>query len=151
MTDHAAPEATATLRAALGRAAVWMGAVGAVGASALAALGWAVDGVAGLQGAAIGVVLAVAFFAVTAVVAAVTAGSDPVVLAAALLGSWLAKVVVAVLVLVLVRDAGVAEPVWVAAGVLLGLVLSLTVQVRLLMRARVAYLEPDRPRTVTDP
>jgi hypothetical protein len=124
---------------------------GLVAGAALAALAAAVDGPGGLAGAMIGIGLAVTFLAVTSLVGAVTAGRDPLVMAAALMGSWLVKAVAAIGVLVAVRDAGLGRPLWVGIGVLVGVVLSLTVQARLLVTARVPYVDtslrpvpPDR-------
>jgi hypothetical protein len=144
-------EAAGVLGRTLRRSVVAVVAAGVVAGAVLAAVAAAVDGPAGLAGAVVGIGLAVAFLAVTSLVGAVTSGRDPLVMAAALMGSWLVKAVAAVGVLVVVRDAGLGRPLWVGIGILVGVVLSLTVQARLLVTARVPYVDtssrpvsPDR-------
>ncbi|MGF1647869.1 MAG: hypothetical protein ACFCVF_13240 [Kineosporiaceae bacterium] len=136
-------EAAAALGATLRRSVVVLVVAGVAAGVALAAVAAAVDGPAGLAGALIGIGLAVAFLAVTSLVGSVTARRDPLVMAAALMGSWLVKAVSAIAVLLVVRDAGLGEPLWVGVGILVGVILSLAVQVRLLVTARVPYVDPS--------
>lgn len=68
------------------------------------AIGFLIDGLPGLWGALIGMGLAAVFFALTVGVALGTARMSVSVLGAAVLGSWLIKMVLLIVVLALLRE-----------------------------------------------
>jgi hypothetical protein len=110
-------------------------------AIALAVLATVVDGTPGVRGALIGVAAALVFLLLTVIVGLATSGRDPLVMAGALMGSWLIKVVVALVALVGVRGLEGVEDLWVGIGVLVGIVLTLAAETRALLTARVPYVD----------
>ncbi len=106
-------------------------------------LGWLIAGRAGLWGGLLGIALPVVFFAITVVVALATARTPPSTLGIAVLGSWVVKIVVMLAVLVALRGQRFYD-----RGVLFGVALAGTVgflllEVIIVNRSRVPYVEPN--------
>ena len=104
--------------------------------------GWLVAGRPGLWGALIGVGLAVVFSTTTVLAMLRTLHSSPATMAAVVMGTWLAKVAVVIVVLAVTRGLdGVHKPV---LGVVLaiGVVGSALLDYRAITRGRVPYVEP---------
>jgi hypothetical protein len=121
-----------------------LAALGAVVLVAVAVpVGWAIAGMPGVWGAVLGVTVPVVFLGITATVALVTARLSPSTLGAAVLGSWLLKIVVLIVVLVVLdgRDfysRGVFFVVF-----LLGTAGFLLVEAFVVVRTKVPYVEPS--------
>ncbi len=127
-------------------------ALGAVVLLAIAVpVGWAVAGVPGVWGAVLGVAVPVLFLGITAVVALFTARLSPTTLGAAVLGSWLLKIALLIVVLVALDgrdfyDRGVFFVVF-----LVGTAGFLVVEALVVVRTRVPYVEPvDAPVSAAD-
>jgi hypothetical protein len=135
------------LRAGLVSTLRWSLVLGAAGAVVLAALATLVDGRPGLLGAVLGIAIAAAFLLLTVLVGLLTVGRDPLVMAGALMVSWLVKVVVALVALLAIRSWGAAEDLWVGIGVLVGLALTLVAETRALLAARIPYVDPSARRS----
>jgi hypothetical protein len=121
------------------------GAVGAAVAVPVATLlGAVLGGAQGAWGALIGMGLAVAFFGVTVAVSLVTARMDPTRLGIWVLGSWLLKMVLLIVVLALLRDADFYSRPALFLSLLVGVVGSLLLEARIVATTRVPYVEPDR-------
>jgi hypothetical protein len=112
----------------------------ALPASAL--VGWLLGGAPGAWGALIGMGLAVAFFGVTVAVALATARMDPTRLGIWVLGSWLVKMVLLIVVLALLRDADFYSRPALFAALLVGTAGSLLLEARIVTSTRVPYVEP---------
>jgi hypothetical protein len=104
--------------------------------------GWALDGTAGLWGALIGMGIATVFFALTVGVALGTARLDVTALGAAVLGSWLVKMILLIVVLVLLRDADFYSRPVLFVTLLLATVGALVLEAVVVSRTRVPYTEP---------
>lgn len=125
------------------RRTLLLAAIGAVVLLAIAVpVGWAIAGVPGIWGAVLGVTVPVLFLGITAAVALLTARLSPSKLGAAVLCSWLLKIVVLIVVLVALdgRD-------FYARGVffvvfLLGTAGFLVVEALVVIRTKVPYVEP---------
>jgi len=107
--------------------------------------GWLVAGLPGLWGALIGVGLAVVFSTTTALAMLRTLHSPPATMAAVVMGTWLAKVAVVIVVLAVTRGLdGVHKPV---LGLVLavGVVGSAVLDYRAVTQGRVPYVEPTEP------
>lgn len=155
--DPAAPDAAApaseahgqavraVFRTALRNVLVLLGTLAVVGV----AVGALVSGTAGVWGALLGVTVAVVFSATTVWAMLRTVDSSPTTTAAVVMGSWLAKMVVLIVVLVVLRGMDFYDR-WVFAGVLLvGVIGSAVMDYRAVSRGRVPYVEPagdDRSR-----
>jgi hypothetical protein len=120
---------------------VWLVAV-LVGLPAAVIIGYLVAGGPGAWGAGIGMGLAVGFLAVTVGVALVTAGFGANALGASVLGSWVVKMVLLMVVLGLLRDADFYSRPVLFIAVLIGTVGTLLLESFVVMRTRVPYVEP---------
>lgn len=130
----------ATFRRALRHVLVFLAVLAVVSVG----VGWAVSGTAGLWGALLGVAVAVLFSATTVVVMLRTAHSTPATTAMVVLGSWLAKMLVLVVVLAVIRDADFYDR-WVfGAVILLGTVGSAILDYRAVAAGRIPYTEPGK-------
>jgi hypothetical protein len=118
------------------------GVAAAIALPVSALIGMLVAGSAGAWGSLIGMGLAVWFFAVTVGVALVTARMDPTRLGIWVLGSWLVKVVVLIVVLALLRDADFYSRPALFAALLVGTAGSLLLEARIVTTTRVPYVEP---------
>jgi hypothetical protein len=141
--EHTSPAAGPTALVAPMRRILRVGGIAAAVALPVSALlGFLADGAAGAWGALIGMGLAVAFFAVTIGVALVTARMDPTRLGIWVLGSWLVKMLLLVVVLALLRDADFYSRPALFVALLVGTAGSLLLEARIVTTTRVPYVEP---------
>jgi hypothetical protein len=141
--EHTSPAAGPTALVAPMRRILRVGGIAAAVALPVSALlGFLADGAAGAWGALIGMGLAVAFFAVTIGVALVTARMDPTRLGIWVLGSWLVKMLLLVVVLALLRDAEFYSRPALFVALLVGTAGSLLLEARIVTTTRVPYVEP---------
>lgn len=105
-------------------------------------IGYLVAGAAGAWGAAIGMGIAVGFFTITVGVALATAGMDATALGASVLGSWLVKMILLIVVLVLLRDADFYSRPVLFVSLLVGTVGTLVIEALVVTRTQVPYTEP---------
>ena len=128
----------AVFRTALRDVLVLLGALTVLGV----AIGAVVAGVPGVWGALLGVAVALVFSATTVWTMLRTVDSSPTTTAAVVMGSWLAKMVVLIVILVVLRGMDFYDR-WVFAGVLLvGVIGSAVLDYRAVNRGRIPYVEP---------
>ena len=108
-------------------------------------IGYLVAGASGAWGAAIGMGIAVAFFTITVGVALVTAGMDATALGASVLGSWLVKMVLLLVVLALLRDADFYSRPVLFVSLLVGTIGTLVLEALVVTRTQVPYTESPSP------
>ncbi|QWC17023.1 hypothetical protein KKR89_05240 [Cellulomonas dongxiuzhuiae] len=141
-TDPAAapaPDPTESVfRRALRDTGVLLGALTVLGVG----IGALVAGQPGVWGALIGVGLALVFSGTTVVAMLRTLHSPPHTMAAVVMGTWLAKVLVVVVVLALLRDHDFYSRGVLAAVLALGVVASAVLDFRAVNNGRVPYVEP---------
>lgn len=113
----------------------------AIALPASAVLGYLFGGAAGAWGAVIGMSLAVAFFGITVGVALFTARMDPTKLGIWVLGSWLLKMVLLIVVLVLLREQDFYSKPALFVALLVGTVGSLLLEAKVVTSTKVPYLE----------
>lgn len=120
-----------------------VGALGLLLLTPLAALiGWVVDGSAGLAGALIGVVVPGVFFGLTAVTALVTLRLSPGALGAVVLGSWVVKLVLLIIVFSLLNQwDGWSRPVF-AVTFVVCVIASLALEALMVIRTQQPYVQP---------
>jgi hypothetical protein len=119
----------------------------AAAAPVVALLGWLADGTAGVLGALLGLALPAAFFGVTALVDSSTRHLPPSTTGAVVLVSWLVKLVVLVVVMILVDSSSAwSRPVF-AVVFLLATVAWLALEAWLVIRTRQPYVVPASPGT----
>jgi len=106
-------------------------------------IGYAVAAGPGAWGALIGMGLAAGFFAITVGVALRTAALDVTALGAAVLGSWLIKMILLIVVLVLLRDADFYSRPVLFVTLLLGTIGALVLEAVVVTRTQVPYTERD--------
>ena len=106
-------------------------------------IGYLVAGAAGVWGALIGVGLALVFSGTTVVSMLRTSGSSTQTMAAVVMGAWLAKVLVIIVVLALIRDMDFYDKGVLAAVLLVGVLGSAYLDYRAVSRGRVPYTEPS--------
>lgn len=123
--------------------------------AALAVLGVGIGALAagrpGVWGALIGVGLALVFSGTTVVSMLVTAHSSVQRLAAVVLGAWLGKVVVVIVVLALIQDRDFYDKPVLAVVLLIGVVGSAVLDYRAVSRGRVPYVEPGARQAAAGP
>jgi hypothetical protein len=130
--------ARAVFRRALRDTLVLLGVLAVVGVG----VGALVAGLPGVWGALIAVGLALVFSGTTVVAMLRTLDASPNTMAAVVMGTWLAKVLVVIVVLALVRDLEFYSR-GVLAGVLaLGVIGSALLDLRAVNGGRVPYVEP---------
>jgi len=105
-------------------------------------VGYLAAGMPGLWGGVLGTGLAAFFLLTTAVVMLATADKPLHVASAALVGSWLAKVVVVFVVLLIVRDQDFYHPLVFFVTLALAILGSLAIEMSAALKARVPYVEP---------
>ena len=129
----------AVFRTALRDVLVLLGALTVLGV----AIGALVAGLPGVWGALLGVGVALLFSATTVWAMLRTVDASPTTTAAVVMGSWLAKMVVLIVILVVLRGMDFYDR-WVFAGVLLvGVIGSAVLDYRAVSRGRIPYVEPD--------
>lgn len=106
-----------------------------------AVIGYLVAGVPGVWGALIGMGLAVVFLAVTVLVGLATAHTDAAMLGFAVLGSWLAKIIVLIVVLALLRGKDFYAPGVLFVALLVGIAGTLLIEWRVVSTTKVPYVE----------
>jgi len=110
-------------------------------------IGWLVAGSAGVWGALIGVGLALVFSGTTIVAMLRTAHSNAQVMAAVVMGTWLAKVIVVIVVLAILRDQDFYSRQVLAVVLLVGVLGSAYLDYRAVTRARIPYGDPSASGT----
>jgi len=107
------------------------------------AIGYLAAGTPGLWGGLLGTGLAAFFLLTTAVVMLATADKPLHVASAALVGSWLAKVVVVFVVLLVVRGRDFYDPVVFFVTLTLAILGSVAIEMSAAMKARVPHVDPS--------
>lgn len=130
--------AAAVFRRALRDMLVLLAALAVLGVG----VGALVAGRRGVWGALIGVGLALVFSGTTVVSMLVTARASAARLAAVVLGAWLGKVLVVIVVLALIHDRDFYDRPVLAVVLLVGVVGSAVLDYRAVSRGRVPYVEP---------
>lgn len=134
--DRAEPERR-VLRTALRDTLLLLAGLAVVGV----AVGALVSGAAGVWGALVGVALAAFFCGVTIWSMARTVGASPAATGAVVMGSWIAKIVVLVVVLAVLRGQDFYDR-WVLIAVLaVGAIGSALLDYRAVQRGRVPYVQ----------
>jgi len=105
-------------------------------------VGYLAAGTPGLWGGVLGTGLAAFFLLTTSVVMLATADKPLHVASAALVGSWLAKVVVVFVVLLIVRDLDFYDPLVFFVTLSLAILGSLAIEMSAAMRSRVPHVDP---------
>jgi hypothetical protein len=108
-------------------------------------IGYLVAGASGAWGAAIGMGIAIGFFTITVGIALVTAGMDATALGASVLGSWLVKMILLLVVLALLRDADFYSRRVLFVSLLVGTIGTLVLEALVVTRTRVPYTESPSP------
>ncbi len=111
-------------------------------------LGYLVAGLPGVWGALIGIGLALLFSGTTVASMLVTARAPATTMAAVVMGAWLAKVVVLIAVLVVIRDEDFYHRGVLAVVLFAGVIGSALLDLRAVRTGRVPYVTPapDAPR-----
>ena len=146
MTDATRPpgDRTPTSNPVLRRALLWGGLLAAVIAVVGGVIGFAVAGTEGLLSALLGTLIAVVFMGITAasiLLANRFAGSDLFVGAffGIVLGGWLLKFILFIVLVVLLRGAEWLDPVVLFLAIVAGVIGSLVVDVLVVARSRLPY------------
>ncbi|MGW8566833.1 hypothetical protein [Isoptericola sp. NPDC055881] len=136
--EHATTAERAVLRAALRDTLLLVGALVVLGGG----IGLLVAGLPGLWGALVGAGIAAFFCATTIWSMLRTVGSSPARMAAFVMGAWVAKIVVLIVVLALLKNATFYDP-WVLIAVLaVGAIGSALLDYRAVSAGRVPYVQP---------
>lgn len=148
-TDRSAPTgsdaARAVFRTALRDMLVLVAALAVVGIVA----GYLVAGVEGLWGAVLGVTLTLVFSGTTVVTMLKTAGASATTTAAVVMGGWLAKMLVLILALAVLRRFDFYDKWVLGVVVMVGVIGAALIDYRAVARGRVPNVTPgseDRPR-----
>jgi hypothetical protein len=158
MTDRRPDPAdrTPTSNPVLRKALAWGGALAAVVLVVSAVLGYLFAGVEGLIGALIGTLMAVVFMGITAasiLLANRFASSDVFVGAffGIVLGGWLLKFIVFIVLVVLLRDAAWLNTTVLFLSLVAGVIASLVVDVLVVAKSRIPYAsDVELPKAPTD-
>jgi hypothetical protein len=105
-------------------------------------VGALVAGAAGVWGAVLGAGVAAFFCGTTIWSMQRTVGAPPAQMAAFVMGAWLAKIVVLLIVLVLLRNADFYNPYVFGAVLLVGVIGSALLDYRAVARGRMPYVQP---------
>jgi len=136
--EHATDAERRVLRAALRDTLLLVGALVVLGGG----IGLLVAGLPGLWGALVGAGIAAFFCATTIWSMMTTVGSSPARMAAFVMGAWVAKIVVLIVVLALLKGATFYDP-WVLIAVLaVGAIGSALLDYRAVNAGRVPYVQP---------
>ncbi len=136
--EHAAAAERRVLRTALRDTLLLVGALVVLGGG----IGLLVAGLPGLWGALVGAAIAAFFCATTIWSMMRTVGSSPARMAAFVMGAWVAKIVVLIVVLVLIQGRTFYDP-WVLLVVLaVGAIGSALLDYRAVNSGRVPYVQP---------
>lgn len=119
------------------------GTAGSIVAMVLAGgIGWLVDGTEGFWGGVLGIVIPVSFFSITVIVALVTLRVNPQVFGAAILGSWVVKLALLIVVLALLSGADFYSRTVFFIAFVVGTIGYLLTEAIIVIKTRVPYLEP---------
>ncbi|MFE6971841.1 hypothetical protein [Isoptericola sp. NPDC057653] len=136
--EHATTAERAVLRVALRDTLLLVGALVVLGGG----IGLLVAGLPGLWGALVGAGIAAFFCATTIWSMMRTVGSSPARMAAFVMGAWVAKIVVLIVLLALLKGATFYDP-WVLIAVLaVGAIGSALLDYRAVNAGRVPYVQP---------
>lgn len=116
---------------------------GLVALPVAALLGWLLGGAAGAWGALIGMAIAVGFLLVTVAVALLTARMDASTLGIVVMGSWLVKVALLMVVLGVLRGETFYSRPALLLALLVGVTGTLLLEGVVVTRTRVPYVEPQ--------
>lgn len=116
---------------------------GLVALPVAALLGWLLGGAAGAWGALIGMAIAVGFLLVTVAVALLTARMDASTLGIVVMGSWLVKVALLMVVLGVLRGETFYSRPALLLALLVGVSGTLLLEGVVVTRTRVPYVEPQ--------
>ncbi|WP_066584575.1 hypothetical protein [Cellulomonas timonensis] len=105
-------------------------------------IGALVAGTPGVWGALIGVALVLVFSGTTVLSMLRTSGSSPATMAAVVMGAWLGKIVVVIVVLAILRDMDFYSRGVLAIVVAVGVIGSALLDYRAVANGRVPYVEP---------
>lgn len=109
-------------------------------------VGYLAAGPPGLWGGVLGTAIVAFFTLTTAVVMLVTADRPQHVASAAFVGSWLGKVVIVFVLLIIVRDRDFYDPLVFFITLTLAILGSLAIEMSAALKARVPYVDPaQRP------
>ncbi|REJ06613.1 hypothetical protein DY023_05810 [Microbacterium bovistercoris] len=153
MNTPARPTSTPLLRRTLILSAIATGVLAVAGAL----IGWAVAGQSGLISALVGVLLAAVFLAITAIsilIANHWYGDDLYVpiFFGAVLGGWLLKFVIFLVVLATLRGAPWVQPQVFFFAILAGIVVTLIIDVVVMLRTRMPNVsDVELPESTEDP
>jgi hypothetical protein len=124
------------------------GSAGSLAALVLAAgIGWLADGSAGLWGGILGIAIPVGFFSITVIVALLTLRVRPEIFGAAILGSWILKLIALIAVLALLSGADFYNKTVFFIAFLVGTIGYLVGEAVIVMKTRVPYIEPETPQS----
>lgn len=119
---------------------------GAIAAGAIAVVGGIIGviaaGMPGLIGALIGAVVSCLFFAITAIVLGVTANKSPVYMAGMLLGSWLIKIILFIVVLTVLKGQTFYNQYVLYFCLVAGVIATLAIDVLVVRKSRISYVQP---------
>ncbi|QAY68818.1 hypothetical protein [Xylanimonas protaetiae] len=135
--DPHAPERQ-VFRSALRATLLLLGGLTVVGV----VVGLLVSGTQGVWGAVIGVLLAGFFCATTIWSLLRTVGSSPTAMAGFVMGSWMVKIVVLVVVLAVLRGRDFFDPYVLFGVVAVGAIGSAVLDYRAVTRGRIPYVQP---------
>lgn len=108
-----------------------------------AILGWAVASTPGLVAALLGVTLGFVFFLITALSVTLVSSWAPRLVEAVVLGGWLVKLLVFVLLFAALRDVSWLDDKVFAVSVAVAALAGLVIEVTVVIRAKSTYVEPD--------
>ena len=104
-------------------------------------IGYLVDGMAGVWGALLGVGIALIFSGTTVVSVLRTAHSAPTTMMAVIMGAWLGKLIVVIVVLVILKQFDFYNPQVLFLVSIAGVIGSAVLDARAVQRGRVGYFE----------
>ena len=105
-------------------------------------IGWLIDSSAGFWGGVLGIAIPVGFFSITVIVALLTLHVRPEIFGTAILGSWIIKLILLIVVLAVLSGADFYNRTIFFIAFVLGTVGYLVAEAVIVVRSRVPYLEP---------
>lgn len=131
-------------------AAIRFGTAGLAAVSIVSVIVWSlVSGMDGLWGALIGAAVGGAFILATVLIMYGTRNVAPTTTGAILLGSWLLKIIIAIVVMVVLRGMDFYDRAALVVTIIAALVVMLGAETIAIARTRTPYVTPDS--AVTDP
>lgn len=110
-----------------------------IGIGSLAVWGWAKD-TEGIWGALLGLAIGGAFMLITVVVTLMTSNSSPATTMAVVLGSWLAKIAVVLVILLSIKNLDFYDPMAFACTVVISLIVLLAAETWSVTKAQSVYV-----------